>query len=230
MCMSARVLPFCLAGMLPLLLGSCGETSPHATVYYKTPFGAKPGAEVPVQAAVPLPSGRGAWPAFVVVCQDPALSFQTGSQLSRKLMSATRVSGTLNAFRALPGYPLTYGMWVNESGVNARGTAHLEIDIQSQRGTLRVAGQEVMDFPVCTGENDSTPRGSFNITQKDAKHWSSLYDCPMPYFMRLTDGGVGLHVGELMGYPASHGCIRLPKEACRMIFQRVPMGTRVVVK
>ena len=56
-----------------------------------------------------------------------------------------------------------------------------------------------------------TPTGDFTVSEKDPDHHSSLYDdASMPFFMRLTDGGVGLHAGFIPGYPASHGCIRLP--------------------
>jgi lipoprotein-anchoring transpeptidase ErfK/SrfK len=51
----------------------------------------------------------------------------------------------------------------------------------------------------------------------------------MPYFMRLTDGGVGLHAGELPGYPASHGCVRLPFGMARELYQRVEAGTPVEI-
>jgi len=51
----------------------------------------------------------------------------------------------------------------------------------------------------------------------------------MKWFMRLTDGGVGMHVGLLPGYPASHGCVRLPSEIARMIYDKVKVGTPVEI-
>ena len=51
----------------------------------------------------------------------------------------------------------------------------------------------------------------------------------MPCFMRLTYDGIGLHVGEIRAIPASHGCIRLPHEACLPIFHAVSPGTKVVI-
>ena len=75
-----------------------------------------------------------------------------------------------------------------------------------------------------------TPTGQFIVTDKDAMHRSNLYhDAPMPYFLRLTDGGVGLHAGYLPGYPASHGCIRLPPEMARHLFKNVQDGTFVEI-
>ena len=52
----------------------------------------------------------------------------------------------------------------------------------------------------------------------------------MRYFMRLTDSGVGMHVGILPGYPASHGCIRLPAEIAPLIYSKVKLGTPVTIE
>ena len=75
-----------------------------------------------------------------------------------------------------------------------------------------------------------TPTGLFAVTDKDPMHRSNLYhNAPMPFFLRLTDGGVGLHAGYLPGYPASHGCIRLPPEMARHLFENVQDGTFVEI-
>ena len=76
----------------------------------------------------------------------------------------------------------------------------------------------------------STPTGVFKVLQKDATHRSSIYnDAPMPYTQRLTWGGVALHAGGVPGYPTSHGCIHLPSEFARRLFEVSPMGMVVVV-
>jgi hypothetical protein len=75
-----------------------------------------------------------------------------------------------------------------------------------------------------------TPNGTFVILQKDIDHHSSLYnDAPMPYMERVTWGGVALHRGQLPGYPASHGCVRLPKEFSRLLFGVTHIGTAVIL-
>jgi len=75
-----------------------------------------------------------------------------------------------------------------------------------------------------------TPTGSFSISEKDVDHHSNIYDdAPMPYFMRLTDEGVGMHAGLLPGYPASHGCVRLPSDMARTLFEHVESGTPVEI-
>jgi len=104
-----------------------------------------------------------------------------------------------------------------------------------------------------------TPKGSYKISEKDADHRSSIYGdfvssrsgkvvragvstkidsapsgtvyrgAPMNWFMRLTNDGVGMHTGHLPGYPASHGCIRLPEEIAKLIYSKVKLGTPVTV-
>ena len=84
---------------------------------------------------------------------------------------------------------------------------------------------------VSTGKaGHETPVGTFKITQKHIDHYSSIYNrAPMPYFMRLTDDGVGLHAGQLPGYAASHGCIRLPLGMVKELYAHTASGTLVHV-
>jgi hypothetical protein len=75
-----------------------------------------------------------------------------------------------------------------------------------------------------------TPTGVFTILQKNKDHYSNIYDnAPMPYMQRLTWGGIALHAGNLPGYPASAGCIRLPSEFARLLFEVSSHGMTVVV-
>jgi len=70
----------------------------------------------------------------------------------------------------------------------------------------------------------------FTILQKNKDHFSNIYDnAPMPYMQRLTWGGIALHAGGLPGYPASHGCIRMPSEFARQLFEVTSTGMTVVV-
>ena len=75
-----------------------------------------------------------------------------------------------------------------------------------------------------------TTTGVFTILQKKVKHRSSLYnDAPMPYMQRLTWDGIALHAGRLPGYPASHGCIRLPLEFSKLLYDATSHDTVVIV-
>jgi hypothetical protein len=75
-----------------------------------------------------------------------------------------------------------------------------------------------------------TPTGVFTILQKKVKHRSSLYDdAPMPYMQRLTWDGIAMHAGRLPGYPASHGCIRLPLEFSKLLYGATTHDSMVIV-
>ena len=75
-----------------------------------------------------------------------------------------------------------------------------------------------------------TPTGTFEILQKKEMHHSNLYDnAPMPFMQRLTWDGIALHAGKLPGYPASHGCVRLPAKFAKLLFEETRKGMLVVV-
>jgi len=75
-----------------------------------------------------------------------------------------------------------------------------------------------------------TPTGYFNILQKNIDHKSNLYsNAPMPFMQRLTWDGIAIHGGHIPGYPASHGCIRLPHEFAKALYGITQMEQEVVV-
>lgn len=79
-------------------------------------------------------------------------------------------------------------------------------------------------------EGHRTPTGVFTVLQKDRNHRSSTYNnAPMPNMNRLTWSGIALHAGQLPGYPASHGCVRLPLEFSRLLFTVTHIGTAVII-
>jgi hypothetical protein len=84
---------------------------------------------------------------------------------------------------------------------------------------------------VSTGtKGNATPGGVFNILEKKQRHYSKKYEnAPMPYMQRLTWSGIAMHSGQLPGYPASHGCIRLPYDFSQLLFTVTGGGGTVVV-
>jgi lipoprotein-anchoring transpeptidase ErfK/SrfK len=84
---------------------------------------------------------------------------------------------------------------------------------------------------VSTGTDDKpTPAGTYPILQKKVDHKSNLYDAaPMPYMQRLTWDGIALHAGRNPGFPASHGCVRLPTAFARKLFAVTSVGSTVTV-
>ena len=105
------------------------------------------------------------------------------------------------------------------------------VDVKAQRAWLFVAGRLAFETPVSTGtKGRRTPCGTFTITEKMRQgKRSTLYKSPMPFWNRLDESAIGLHTGNLPGYPASHGCIRLPGESARFLFDHAPKGTRVEI-
>jgi lipoprotein-anchoring transpeptidase ErfK/SrfK len=136
---------------------------------------------------------------------------------------------------------------------------HVVVSLPKQRAYLMIGNQVAIDSPISSGKRGhSTPAGHMQVLQKDPNHYSSLYGdfvdgfghiiragvsaridaapsgthfvgAPMKWFMRLTEEGVGMHVGILPGYPASHGCIRMPPDGAKLFYDRVKVGTPVDV-
>jgi len=143
-------------------------------------------------------------------------------------------------------------------GDASSGKPTVKISLGEQRAYFYQSGQLVGISQLSTGrEGLNTPSGHFSIVQKDLNHVSSKYGdyvddadnvvkanvelgkdpkppgthfkgAPMPYFMRIV-GGVGMHAGYLPGYPASHGCIRMPEFMAENFFKSVSLGTPVTI-
>ena len=84
---------------------------------------------------------------------------------------------------------------------------------------------------VSTGtKGNSTPGGVFTILEKKQEHYSKKYNnAPMPNMQRLTWTGIAMHSGQLPGYPASHGCIRLPYDFSQLLYSATNKGGTVIV-
>lgn len=107
----------------------------------------------------------------------------------------------------------------------------ITVDLATQHVTLWHKNQiEVYDRISSGRESHPTPTGTYLVTDKYRMWNSTLYHAKMPFFMRLSCSDFGLHVGVLPGYPASHGCIRLPEEAAKKMFSTVPIGTLVEIR
>lgn len=105
------------------------------------------------------------------------------------------------------------------------------VSLPAQRAHVYRNGVRIGISSVSTGKPDhETPAGVYAILQKRREHYSNLYDnAPMPFMQRLSWDGLALHAGSLPGYPASHGCIRLPAEFAEQLFDVTTPGTVVVV-
>ncbi|MEH3047373.1 L,D-transpeptidase family protein [Sphingomonas adhaesiva] len=111
------------------------------------------------------------------------------------------------------------------------GAVSVLISIPDQRAYVFRGQTLIAASTVSTGTDDKpTPTGTFTILQKKAMHRSNLYDdAPMPYMQRLTWDGVALHAGRNPGFPASHGCVRLPSAFAKKLFEATQLGATVEV-
>ncbi len=105
------------------------------------------------------------------------------------------------------------------------------VSLRDQRAYVYREGERIAISTVSTGRPGmETPTGVFEILQKKKMHHSNLYDdAPMPFMQRLTWSGVAMHAGRIPGHPASHGCVRLPKQFAKELFEVTKHGQTVVV-
>lgn len=171
-----------------------------------------------------------------------------------------QVPRTFEAFIASPAYSQSRDMWRGAALQQyAPKKSRVEILLKEQRGRLYINEQIAMDFPVCSGRvgGHETPRGKYRIIEKKREHRSSSYGsfvdannttvkgdatsrqkapkgahflgASMPYWMRFN-GAIGMHVGSVYRSGASHGCVRVPPEACAILFEKLSVGSAVIVK
>ncbi|MEP3048672.1 MAG: L,D-transpeptidase [Roseibium sp.] len=108
---------------------------------------------------------------------------------------------------------------------------HMVVSLDEQQIEVYRGTKLIDKSPISSGKRgNSTPTGVFSILEKRRKHFSNLYNnAPMPFMQRLTWSGIALHVGKLPGYPASHGCIRLPRSFAKSIYGMTERGVQVLV-
>ena len=123
------------------------------------------------------------------------------------------------------------GQYVWDAAMNADGPALVIVNLETQKLVLFRNGVPVGASTVSSGApGHETPTGVFTILQKNKNHRSSTYNnAPMPNMQRLTWKGIALHAGNLPGYPASHGCVRLPLKFSALLFKSTTLGMTVVI-
>jgi len=118
-----------------------------------------------------------------------------------------------------------------ETGPKPQGPLLISISIDRQKVTIYDSNGVFAESPVSTGmRGHPTPMGVFSIIEKQRFHRSNIYSgAPMPYMQRITWSGVAMHAGVLPGYPASHGCIRMPPTFAVKMYHWTRLGARVIV-
>ena len=139
----------------------------------------------------------------------------------------------------------TYALWLAAKyqnveimrslmGIGPNHESHafrITINLSEQNAFLWRNGKIELVTPISSGtRSHPTPKGRYLVTNK-YRYWkSTLYPAEMPFFLRLSCGDFGLHMGRLPGYPASHGCVRLPERSARRLYSSVPIGTLVEIQ
>ena len=120
---------------------------------------------------------------------------------------------------------------VKETNAKPQGPLIIAVSIEQQKVRVYDSNGLFAESPVSTGmKGHSTPMGVFSIIQKHKMHRSNIYSgAPMPYMQRITWSGVAMHAGVLPGYPASHGCIRMPTAFAIKMWNWTRMGARVII-
>lgn len=118
-----------------------------------------------------------------------------------------------------------------ETGAKPQGPLIIAISINQQKVRIYDSNGFFAESPVSTGmKGHATPMGVFSIIEKHKMHHSNIYSgAPMPFMQRITWSGVAMHAGVLPGYPASHGCIRMPMAFATKMWNWTKMGARVIV-
>jgi len=128
-------------------------------------------------------------------------------------------------------HELKPGEYIWEPELSPEGPVAVVVSLDDQRVHVYRNGVRIAVSTCSTGKpGHETPTGVFTILQKDKHHHSSTYNnAPMPNMNRLTWSGVALHAGKLPGYPASHGCVRLPMDFSAKLFSITHIGTPVII-
>lgn len=198
--------------------------------------------------------------ACVAGCRQTHLTPRQSGDAWEAATKGKRVSYTFEDFIALPGYRNSRDYWRGAAlEQHDPAHSRVEILLNEQRGRLYIREQIAMDFPICSGRvgGMETPRGTFRITEKKREKRSTSYGtyvnaagdfvsggavswrkgpagthfqgASMPYWMRFN-GAVGMHVGKVLRETDSHGCVRIPEEACSILFDKLAVGSKVTVR
>jgi hypothetical protein len=137
--------------------------------------------------------------------------------------------GSRSMLEAVRG--LKPGQYVWAPNAAPEGPALLVVNLATQRAVLFRNGVPMGASTISSGKKGyETPTGVFTVLEKKKEHYSKTYgNAPMPNVQRLTWKGVALHAGNLPGFPASHGCIRLPIQFSSLLFGATKLGMTVII-
>jgi hypothetical protein len=137
--------------------------------------------------------------------------------------------GNRNVLDVVPGLKPGQYVWAPE--LTGEGPALVIVNLHSQKLVMFRNGVPIGGSTISSGKTGhETPTGVFTILERKKEHYSKKYNnAPMPNMQRLTWSGIALHAGNLPGYPASHGCVRLPLKFSSLLFGATNLGMTVVI-
>ncbi len=125
---------------------------------------------------------------------------------------------------------LDYGKYVWNVEDVPPGRVWVLVDLSKQTMSVFRDGHEIGTAVILYGADDvPTPLGRFPVIARIKYHWSSIYDAPMPFTLRLTDDGVAIHGSDVAKGAATHGCLGVPVEFAKLLFEQMRVGDEVLV-
>ena len=150
---------------------------------------------------------------------------------SKSLNSKRYRSWPVNFAIRAEDIPMAQMLYGREPEFDRNWSRKVVIDLSSQRIYFKINNKTVFSTRCSTGKRGyRTPTGTFIISDKTRLRYSTLYGSAMPYFQRLSGSAVGMHQGNCPGYPASHGCIRMPWSSAKSLYYKTKVGDIVVVQ
>jgi hypothetical protein len=183
-------------------------------------------------SAVLIGARSRAVPDAVVPDADPASAprvFLSEDQSSRATLAGLLPPHTRSVLNIRKR--LRHGEFVWDDRRVPVGTIAIRVDLDQQLISVFRSGHEIGSAVVTFGARGlNTPAGTFAVLAKMRQHRSSTYDASMPYTLRLTNDGVSIHGSDVRWGTATHGCIGLPNEFARRLFDQVQVGQPVEVR
>lgn len=162
---------------------------------------------------------------------EPVSPVQTAAQTEAQTTTQTTTMSPFVVKRVLQiDEPFVHGYYKWDDAGVPDGEIVITVDLKAESMSVFKGGYEIGATVIKFGDAlKPTPTGVFPITQKSKDHISNIYDVPMPYMLRLTNDGIAIHAAEVKWGYGTRGCIGVPHEFARLLFEQVKLGDRVIV-
>ncbi len=195
--------------------------------------------DVYVGVRIALPSVAGLMAGLCIAQFAPTVSAATSAprQIVKPhplLAAAAKYPENYTILRSMKfAAPINFGDWVwNEANSPLTGPVLISVDLQAETLSVFRAGHQIGMTRMIYGDDEKpTPTGVFPITQKSEKHRSNIFtNAPMPYMLRMTNDGISVHgTDKVKPIYATNGCIGIPNEFAKRLFEVASLGDRIVV-